>query len=201
MPEANSDPYSLYDISIVDIIIAGKTENIPLNIGPIFDNNRAIDIIIPASIPLKAIFLISYLILSFWIDFILNIFSSIIKAIDNDITYIAIDIKILFKLIKIRKDEKIIQIINELKNARYIDLLINIANIAKKHILIPNSAGIITADSEAKFLLLLIAKKIRAITIVEGSVPRIPPILVPYFSAMNIIIITNIADNTNGKNN
>ncbi len=58
-PDEKSGPNSLYDIIIVEIIIAGKTENIPLKIGPIFDNNIAIVIIIPASTPLNIIFLIS----------------------------------------------------------------------------------------------------------------------------------------------
>ena len=40
--------------------------------------------------------------------------------------------------------------------------------------------------------------KTKAIIIVEGSVPRIPPTFVPYFSAMMVIMMTISADRTNG---
>ena len=75
------------------------------------------------------------------------------------------------------------------------------ANMTKNNTFIPNSAGITAAASEEKLISWLIAKNMRAITIVDGNVPRIPPIFVPYFSAINIITTTIIADRIKGKNN
>jgi hypothetical protein len=114
---------------------------------------------------------------------------------------IVIDIHILFKFMIINNTDNIIQIKIEIKNAKITDLKIKIPKIIKNNILIPNSAGITEADSEAKYISLFIDKNTRAITIVEGNVPRIPPIFVPYFSAINIITTTIIADNIKGKKN
>ena len=115
--------------------------------------------------------------------------------------YIIIETHILFKLMMIIEYVSIIQTESVMKNAITTDLKTRIANITKNNMLIPNSAGITDADFEAKFISLFIAKKIRAITIVDGNVPRIPPIFVPYFSAIAIIITTIIADKIKGKNN
>jgi hypothetical protein len=134
-------------------------------------------------------------------DFIFFLFSRIIKAKNKEIMYIVIEIHILFKLMMIINNDSIIQIESEIKNAIITDLKTRIANITKNNMLIPNSAGITDADFEAKFTSLVIAKKTRAITIVDGNVPRIPPIFVPYFSAIAIISTTIIADKIKGKNN
>ena len=61
------------------------------------------------------------------------------------------------------------------------------------------SKGTTDTDSAAKSTPLFIAIKINAIIIVDGSVPIIPPIFVPYFSAITVIIITINADKINGK--
>jgi len=60
----------------------------------------------------------------------------------------------------------------------------------KKITLIPSSAGITTAASEAKSVPLLTAIKINAITRVDGRVPKIPPTFVPKRSAITVIRIT-----------
>ena len=57
IPAANLGPWSLTEMSIVEVRIAGKTENIPLTTVQIFDNKTAIAIVIPASKPRKNIFI------------------------------------------------------------------------------------------------------------------------------------------------
>ena len=64
------------------------------------------------------------------------------------------------------------------------------ANMRVKMMLMASSAGTTAADCEAKVRSLLREMKMKAMTIVEGSVPRIPPILVPNFSAMTVMMIT-----------
>ena len=63
----------------------------------------------------------------------------------------------------------------------------------------PNSAGTTAADLEAKSTFWFRAIKINAITIVDGRVPKMPPVFVPYRSAINIIRITIIAERINGR--
>ena len=55
IPDAKIGPCSLTEINIVEEIIAGKTENIPLIVVPILERKTAIEIKIPAIIPRNAI--------------------------------------------------------------------------------------------------------------------------------------------------
>ncbi len=71
--------------------------------------------------------------------------------------------------------------------------------INKKIKFIPISAGTTAIESDAKVSPLFSAIKIYATTIVDGRLPKIPPVFVPYFSAINMIIITIDADKINGK--
>ena len=57
IPAANSGPCSRPEIIIVDNIVAGKTEKIPLNDAEIFESNTEIAIIVPVSNPRKIIFI------------------------------------------------------------------------------------------------------------------------------------------------
>ena len=66
-------------------------------------------------------------------------------------------------------------------------------------ILIPISAGTTATDLDAKVNPLFNAIKIYATIIVEGSVPSIPPVFVPYFSAISIIKITTAAERKKGR--
>lgn len=64
--------------------------------------------------------------------------------------------------------------------------------------LIPISAGTTATDSEANCAPLSKAMKRNAMMMVEGSVPRIPPVFVPYLSAMMVTSTTTSADNAKG---
>ena len=103
--------------------------------------------------------------------------------------------------IKNRIDDSIDQIIIDPINASFIDLYDRFTNVSKKIIFIPISDGTIAADFDAKSVPLFNAMKMNAIIIVDGIVPRIPPIFVPYFSAITVMIITIIADSMNGNIN
>ncbi len=91
------------------------------------------------------------MIFTFLTDFILKIFSRSTNPKINDTIYIVIEIKILLNFVTISNVVNIIHIDIELMKDKYIDFLTNMENITKKHILIPNSAGITIADSDAKF--------------------------------------------------
>jgi hypothetical protein len=60
--------------------------------------------------------------------------------------------------------------------------------------LIPISAGTTTTDLDAKSGPLYKAIKTKATIIVDGKDPKIPPVFVPNFSAIIVIIITINAD-------
>jgi len=79
-----------------------------------------------------------------------------------------------------------------------VDRLARMAKRNRKIRLMPSSAGTTATDWDAKSTPLFMEIKTKAIIIVEGSVPRIPPTFVPYFSAMMVIMITISADRTNG---
>ena len=64
--------------------------------------------------------------------------------------------------------------------------------------LTPISAGTTEIESDAKTVPLFNAMKIYATTTVDGIVPMIPPVLVPYFSAIIVIRITTAAERING---
>ena len=57
IPAENSGPCSRAEIIIVDDIIAGKTEKIPLSDADIFESKTEIEIIVPVSTPRKIIFI------------------------------------------------------------------------------------------------------------------------------------------------
>ena len=107
--------------------------------------------------------------------------------------------KILLRFTKYKIKDKIDQVIIETTKAIMVDLWTRMAKQNKKIRLIPSSAGTTAADSDAKSTPLLIVIKMKATTIVDGRVPIIPPVFVPYFSAIYIIIITTNADKINGK--
>lgn len=89
--------------------------------------------------------------------------------------------------------------VNEVARARVRDRDARRANKREKMMLMASSAGTTATDCEAKLRSLLREMKIKAITIVEGSVPRIPPILVPNFSATTVMMITIRAEKRNGR--
>ena len=64
--------------------------------------------------------------------------------------------------------------------------------------LMPSSAGTMDTDCDAKFTPLLNAINRKAITIMCGSVPIIPPIFVPCRSAINVINMTIKVVSING---
>jgi hypothetical protein len=68
-----------------------------------------------------------------------------------------------------------------------------------KNRLIPISAGTTATEIDANSTPLFKAMKIYAMIMVVGSVPSIPPVLVPNFSAIIVIIITTAADAKNGR--
>lgn len=80
------------------------------------------------------------------------------------------------------------------------DFLASIANSIRKTRLIPISAGTIDTDDTANSIELVSAINRNAITIVEGSVPKIPPIFVPNLSATTVINTTTRADRIKGTN-
>ena len=95
-------------------------------------------------------------------------------------------------------NDNIVQTVKEQAKAMYIDLLINNTKINRNRRLIPISAGTTATELEAKITPLFNAMKIKATIMVEGKVPKIPPVFVPYFSAITVIIITTKAERTNG---
>jgi hypothetical protein len=85
-----------------------------------------------------------------------------------------------FSKLKIKsKSDNIVHMVNDPKNATYIERWTRSANNNRKITLIPNSAGTTAADLAAKSTFWFRAIKINAITIVDGRVPKIPPIFVP----------------------
>ena len=64
--------------------------------------------------------------------------------------------------------------------------------------LIPISAGTTATESEANWKPLSNPMKRKAIMIVDGSVPIMPPVFVPYFSAIIVTKITTRADKIKG---
>ena len=68
----------------------------------------------------------------------------------------------------------------------------------RKMRLIPISAGTTATESAANMIPLSRAMKRNAMMMVEGSVPMIPPVFVPYFSAMMVTRITTSADKAKG---
>ena len=109
------------------------------------------------------------------------------------------DIRTFSKEIINNKTDNNVHIINDPVNAKVVDLWTSIVNMNRKIRFIPISAGTTAAVRAAKSVPLFNAIKMNAIIMVEGSVPSIPPIFVPYFSAITVIIITIIAERTNGK--
>ena len=63
--------------------------------------------------------------------------------------------------------------------ASRVDLWTSKEKTKRKMILIPSSAGTTEAACDANCSLSLIAMKIKAMIMVEGSVPRMPPTFVP----------------------
>ena len=98
-----------------------------------------------------------------------------------------------------KRKDKTVQITKVMINVNTVERWTKIAKINKKITLKPSSAGTTAAALDAKLFPLLIAIKTKATTIVEGSVPRIPPTFEPYRSAINIMIITTNADRIKGR--
>lgn len=94
--------------------------------------------------------------------------------------------------------DKIAHALNEPTIANLNDLYASKANNIRKIRFIPISAGTITTDLVANSIEFVRAIKRKAITIVDGKVPRIPPTFVPYLSAIIVIKTTTNADNMNG---
>ena len=80
---------------------------------------------------------------------------------------------------KISKNERTVQILKVAMKAKMVDRWISIAKTKRNIILIPSSAGTTETARDANSSPSFIAMKINAMMIVEGSVPRIPPIFVP----------------------
>ena len=76
-------------------------------------------------------------------------------------------------------DDNNAHMVNEIVKAITVERCTSNANRNRKIMLIPNSAGTTAADRDAKSTSLLMAMKINAMTIVEGRVPRMPPVFVP----------------------
>ena len=72
------------------------------------------------------------------------------------------------------------------------------AKVTRNTRLIPISAGTTATDSETNCTPLSKEMKRNAMMIVEGSVPMIPPVFVPYLSAMMVMSTTTSADNAKG---
>ena len=113
--------------------------------------------------------------------------------------YVKIDRYILEMLRIYKVVDSIVHMVIDPISAILIDLYESVINNNRKTMFIAISNGTIDTDSDANCTPLLQAIKIYAIMIVDGKVPRIPPVLVPYFSAIIVIIITTNADNMNGK--
>jgi len=117
----------------------------------------------------------------------------------TEVMYIINDIKIFEISIRYKIVESIVHIIKDPIRAIFIDVYASVTKIKRKNIFIPISNGTIDTACDAKFTPLFIAIKINAIIIVDGKVPSIPPIFVPYFSAIIVMIITISADRINGR--
>jgi hypothetical protein len=89
--------------------------------------------------------------------------------------------------------------LRDIINAKESDLYDKQEIITRNNKFIAISAGTIDADLLAKTSPLFSAIKIKAIIMVEGIVPKMPPTFVPYFSAIIVITITIKADNKNGR--
>ena len=98
----------------------------------------------------------------------------------------------------INEIEQIVQMINAVMNARYVERCISKAIIKRNITLNPSSAGTTEAASDAKDVPLFNAIKINATIIVDGSVPSIPPAFEPYFSAINMTRMTTSAESIKG---
>lgn len=96
-------------------------------------------------------------------------------------------------------DDKIVHIVKDARNAAESDLNAASEKTTRNRMLMPSSAGTIAADVAAKSTPLLSEINRNAMTMVEGSVPTMPPILVPNFSAMTVISMTMNAERTNGR--
>lgn len=102
------------------------------------------------------------------------------------------------RFIRTRPVDNIAQMLKVPTNASSVDRWIRRANTKRKITFIPSSAGTTTAAFEANVSPFVIPMKRKAITMVDGSVPRIPPALVPYFSAITVMMITTIAERKKG---
>ena len=95
-------------------------------------------------------------------------------------------------------EDKSIHMVSELPIARNVERYERIDNKNKKTTLTPISAGTTATDLEAKYTSLLRAIKTNVITIVDGIVPIMPPIFVPYRSASIVIKVAIVAERVNG---
>jgi hypothetical protein len=108
------------------------------------------------------------------------------------------DMRMLFRLEKYRIADIIDQTNNDTVAAIGIPFFMDITKTSRNVRFIPISAGTTAADREAKTKPLLSEINTKAIMIVDGKVPIIPPTLVPYFSAINVIKTTIKADSAKG---
>ena len=83
-------------------------------------------------------------------------------------------------------------------NANIVERCTIKAKMKRKMMLIPSSAGTTAAAFAANCSFSFMAIKRKAMTIVEGRVPSIPPTFVPYRSAIIVIKMTTNAERKNG---
>jgi hypothetical protein len=108
------------------------------------------------------------------------------------------DMKILSRSVKYSIEDIIDQTSNDTTAAVGIPFLMVITKASRNVRFIPISAGTTAAEREAKTKPLLNEINTKAITMVDGNVPIIPPTFVPYFSAMTVINTTINADRAKG---
>ena len=100
---------------------------------------------------------------------------------------------------KIRRMESAVQIPNDTRKAIVVERWISNEKTKRNKTLIASSAGMTKAASDATVGPLEKAMKSKAITMVDGSVPMIPPILDPNRSATYMISMTTNADRIKGS--